>query len=85
VHVATRSGENVVEHKQRVINILIAKYREELRLVPTDILPTPAYDFDPTGWLLFRVDVEASRVGAAEYVAIHPITGKIRFFGKVGE
>jgi hypothetical protein len=74
-----------MDAKQRAIDALITKYREELRLIPTDTLPWPVYNFDSTGWLLFRVDVEAHCVGWDEYVAIHPTTGKIRFLGELGE
>jgi hypothetical protein len=49
-----------VNPKQRAIDALIAKYREQLRLIPADMLPAPAYDFDPKGWLLFRVDPEGA-------------------------
>jgi hypothetical protein len=73
-----------VEPKQRAIDALIEKYRGQLRLVPADTLPAPAYGFDPTGWPLFRVDVEANCLGGEEYVAIHPTTGKIQFLGRLG-
>jgi hypothetical protein len=47
----------------RAIDALIDKYRDALRLIPADSLPAPVYGFDPTGWLLFRVDPEGGYLG----------------------
>jgi hypothetical protein len=74
-----------VDAKQRGIEALIAKYKEQLRLIPVDTLPAPAYDFDPRGWLLFRVDPQSDMLGGDEYVAIHPTRGSVRFLGRLGE
>jgi hypothetical protein len=74
-----------MDPKQRAIDALIEKYREQLRLIPADTLPAPVYGFDPKGWLLFRVDPEGGYLGGDEYVAIHPTTGRIRFLGRLGE
>jgi hypothetical protein len=40
VPTASREGV-VVEPKQRAIDALIEKYREQLRLMPADMLPAP--------------------------------------------
>jgi hypothetical protein len=74
-----------VNPKQRAIDALIAKYREQLRLIPADSLPAPVYGFDPKGWLLFRVDPEGDCLGGDEFVAIDPTRGSVRFLGRLGE
>jgi hypothetical protein len=70
---------NQLDAEQRAIDALIEKYRRELRLVPTDSMPA-VYDFDPTGWMLFRMDAEPDHTGEDEFVAVHRTTGRVRLF-----
>jgi hypothetical protein len=70
--------------KQRVIDALMKKFIRGFRLQKLDALPAPAYGFNPDGWLLFVVARDHA-IGASEYVAINPKTGKIRFLGMLGE
>jgi hypothetical protein len=74
-----------MSNEQRAIDALIQKYKEQLRLIPADALPAPVYDFDPTGWLLFRLDPQSDCLGGDEFVAIHPARGDVRFLGRLGE
>lgn len=70
----------------RVLDALAKRYRESLEIVRVGALPSPAYGFDPDGWDLFAVlDKHVTRLGAAEYVAIHRVSGEVRHLGLLGE
>ena len=62
----------------------MAKLRDALDLELVEGLPVPAYDFNPDGWMLFRVRKDYI-LGASEYVAVRRETGEVRFLGRLGE
>ena len=73
------------EAKQTGIDALLAKLRDALDLELVEGLPGGAYDFDPTGWMLFRVRGGRNAVGPSEYVAVCRETGQVRFLGPLGD
>lgn len=76
---------NSTEAKQRAIDALLAKLRDALDLELVEGLPGGVYDFDPTGWMLFRVRGNPHTVGPSEYVAVRRETGEVRFLGPLGD
>jgi hypothetical protein len=73
------------EAKQRAIDALLAKLRHALDLELVEGLPGGVYDFDPTGWMLFRMRGDPGMLGPTEYVAVHRETGEVRFLGPLGD
>jgi len=70
----------------KLLDALAKRYRDSVELVRVHALPAPAYGFDPEGWELFAVlDKHVTRLGATEYVAVHPASGEIRHLGTLGE
>jgi hypothetical protein len=76
---------NATEAKQRAIDALLAKLREALDLELVEGLPGGVYEFNPTGWMLFRVRGDSGMVGPSEYVAVRRETGEVRFLGPLGD
>jgi hypothetical protein len=72
------------ERKQIVNDTLLAKLRDALDLELVEGLPQPCYNFNPDGWMLFRVRGNP-HVGASEYVAVRREAGEVRFLGQLGE
>ena len=75
---------NEAEARQKTVDALLAKLRDALDLELVEGLPLPAYDFNPNGWMLFRVREEPGRLGGSEYVAVCRETGEVRFLGQLG-
>jgi hypothetical protein len=73
------------EAKQKATDALLAKLRHALDLELVEGLPSPVYDFNPNGWMLFRVKGDEHTLGASEYVAVRRETGEVRFLGQLGE
>jgi hypothetical protein len=76
---------DVTEAKQRATDALLAKLRDALKLELVEGLPSPVYDFNPSGWMLFRVKGDEHALGASEYVAVWRETGEVRFLGPLGQ
>ena len=74
-----------VDAKQAAIDALLTKFRAALDLELVEGIPAGAYDFDPTGWMLFRVRGDSYTLGPAEYVAVRRETGEVRFLGPLGD
>jgi hypothetical protein len=74
-----------MDTKQAAIDALLAKFRAALDLELVEGIPAGAYDFDPTGWMLFRVRGDHHMLGPSEYVAVRRETGEVRFFGPLGD
>jgi hypothetical protein len=74
-----------MDAKQAAIDALLAKFRAALDLELVEGIPAGAYDFDPTGWMLFRVRGDPHMVGPSEYVAVRRETGEVRFLGPLGD
>ena len=72
------------EAKQKGTDALLAKLRDALDLELVEGLPVPAYNFNPNGWMLFRVR-NPNALGASEYVAVRRETGEVNFLGRLGE
>jgi hypothetical protein len=72
------------EAKQKAIDALLAKLRDALDLELVEGLPEPVYDFNPNGWMLFRVR-ESGMLGGSEYVPVRRETGEAIFLGRLGE
>jgi hypothetical protein len=72
---------NAAEAKQKAIDALLAKLRDALNLELVEGLPAPVYDFNPNGWMLFRVRDEPGMLGGSEYVAVRRETGRFAFSG----
>ena len=63
---------------------IVDRYRDSFDLVRVDFLPSPAYGFDPSGWLLFRVrQNDVFRLEGDWIVAVHPDTGEFRDLGRL--
>jgi hypothetical protein len=61
-------------------------FRDSISLTPIVELPSIAYNFDPSGWLIFSVTHKnAHHVGSTEYVAVHGETCEFRNLGFIGE
>jgi hypothetical protein len=73
------------EAKQKAIDALLAKLRDALDLELVEGLPVPVYDFNPNGWMLFRVRDKPGMLGGSEYVAVRRETGEVRFLGRLGD
>ena len=67
-----------VDAKQAATDALLVKFRAALDLELVEGLPGGVYDFDPTGWMLFRVRGGSDMVGPCEYVAVRRETGEVR-------
>ena len=76
---------NTTEAKQRAIDALLAKLRDALDLELVEGLPEPVYDFNPDGWMLFRVKGDQHILGPSEYIAVRRKTGEVRFLGALGQ
>jgi hypothetical protein len=76
---------NAAEANQKPSTPLLAKLRDALDLELVEGLPSPVYDFNPNGRMLFRVHGEPGMVGGSEYVAVRRETGEVRFLGRLGE
>jgi hypothetical protein len=76
---------SAAEAKQKVIDALLARLRDALELELVEGLPEPVYNFNPNGWMLFRVRHEQEMLGGSEYVAVRRETGEVRFLGRLGE
>ena len=76
---------NPDEAKEGATDALLARLRDALQLELVEGLPSPAYGFNPDGWMLFRVNDGARRLGGTEYVAVRRETGEVRFLGPLGE
>jgi hypothetical protein len=74
-----------MDMKQAAIDALLAKFRAGLDLELVEGVPGGVYDFDPTGWMLFRVRGHPHLVGPSEYVAVLRETGEVRFLGPLGD
>lgn len=81
----TKRQAEVIDAKLAATNALIAKFRAALDLELVEGLPGGIYDFDPTGWMLFRVRGDAQKVGPSEYVAVRRETGEVRFLGPLAD
>ncbi|HEX2477564.1 MAG TPA: thermonuclease family protein [Lacipirellulaceae bacterium] len=81
----THRAMNTAEAKQKVIDALLAKFRDALDLELVEGLPAPVYDFNPNGWMLFRTRNAPGMLGGSEYVAVHRESGKVRFLGRLGD
>jgi hypothetical protein len=64
-------------------DLLLAKLRDALDLELVEGLPSLVDDFNPAGWMLFRVR-NSGETGASEYVAVRRETGEVRFLGRLG-
>ena len=76
---------NSDDAKQRATDALLAKFRDALDLELVEGLPEPVYDFNPNGWMLFRVRGNEGIPGGSEYVAVRRETGEVRFLGRLGD
>ena len=63
---------------------LLAKLRVSLNLELVEGLPEQVDGFNPDGWMLFRVKVDAD-AGPADYVAVRRETGQVFFLGPLGK
>lgn len=81
----TTTREHQMDAKQAAIDALLARFRAALDLELVEGLPGPVYDFDPTGWMLFRVRGDPHMLGPSEYVAVRRETGEVRFLGPLGD
>jgi hypothetical protein len=72
------------EAQQKAIDTLLAKLRDALNLELVEGLPSPIYDFNPAGWMLFRVRNDGE-IRRPEYVAVRRETGDVRFLGPLGD
>jgi hypothetical protein len=72
---------DATEAKQKATDALLAKLRDALDLELVEGLPSPVYDFNPNGWMLFRVRGNPQMLGGSEYVAVRRETGEVRFLG----
>jgi hypothetical protein len=72
--------------RDRALDFLTQRYRNSLELVPTPKLQVPVYEFNP-GWDLFIVSSknDPPKVGGSEYVAVHRVSGEVRYLGILGE
>lgn len=60
--------------------------RDSLALVPVDALPSPAYGFEPNGWLLYRIEQRGSFWLQGDwFVAVHAETGEFKDLGRLGD
>jgi hypothetical protein len=80
-----RVGHTATEANQGGIDALLAKLRDALDLELVEGLPGGVYDFNATGWMLFRVRGDPHLVGPSEYVAVRRETGDVRFLGPLGD
>jgi hypothetical protein len=72
--------------EQRALEAIAGGVLGEVEVVPVDSLPGIAYNFDPSGWLLFAVHrPNEYRVGGDEYLGVHSETGEVRALGIIGE
>jgi hypothetical protein len=81
----TARPDHVMDARQAATDALLAKFRAALDVELVERLPGGVYDFDPTGWMLFRVRGDPDRVGPSEYVAVRRETGEVRFLGLLGD
>jgi len=76
---------DATQAKQKAIDALSARLRDALKLELVEGLPAPVYDFNPNGWMLFRVNDAVHILGPSEYVAVRRETGEVRFLGRLGQ
>jgi hypothetical protein len=67
----------------RFSRVPLGRHGLDLELV--EGLPEPVYNFNPKGWMLFRVRDEPRMLGGSEYVAVRRETGEVRFLGRLGD
>ena len=68
------------EAKLKQSDALLAKLRAALNLELVEGLPESVDGFNPDGWMLFRVKVDAD-AGPSDYVAVRRETGQVFFLG----
>ena len=72
------------EAKLKQSDALLAKLRAALNLELVEGLPESVDGFNPDGWMLFRVKVDAD-AGLSDYVAVRRETGQVFFLGPLGK
>jgi hypothetical protein len=65
---------------------ICTQFGDSIDLVRVDCLPAPAYGFDPSGWLLYRVEQsDLYRLCGDWIVAVNAETGEYRDLGRLGD
>ena len=77
---------HVDDAKLIAINTIRDRFPDSVELVRVESMPSPAYGFNPSGWLLFGVrQSDVFRVQGDWIVAVHAETGEFRDLGRLGD
>ena len=77
---------HVEDAKLIAINAIRDRSLDSFELVRVESMPSPAYGFNPSGWLLFGVrQSDVFCLQGDWIVAVHPETGEFRDLGRPGD